>query len=71
MGREGRTERRRPRQRPRDATCGGSAAANPLPYGTLGTLTVSPAGRDNRGESRRTGRCFQRSTTKKEHRCRP
>src|SRR5262249_57433734 len=31
-GREGRTERRRLRQQPRDATCGGSAAPNPLPY---------------------------------------
>ena len=33
-GREGRTERRRPRQWPRDATCSVPPTINPLPYGT-------------------------------------
>src|SRR6266545_3773324 len=33
-GGRARTEHRRPRQRPRDATSGGFAAANARPYGT-------------------------------------
>src|SRR6202162_219160 len=83
LGREGRTERRRPQQRPRDATCGGRArrkpppaphrgrgrprraaappAANPLPYGTTlsNTLTRRSPRRETAGHScpRTAGGC--------------
>src|SRR5580765_5649374 len=49
-GREGRTERRWPRKRPRDATCGGSARRKPPPlrpkpgHGLLGRLPQESTG---------------------------